>query len=60
MFGINYAYIELIYTLDLQIFTANADKKFIAKKFKNYATNMGIIVEDLLVKAHHSIGMVEH
>ena len=30
-----------------------------AKKFKQYAANMGIIIKNALVEAHHSIGMVE-
>lgn len=30
-----------------------------AKKFKQYVVNMGIIIKNALVEAHHSIGMVE-
>lgn len=30
-----------------------------AKKFKQYAANMAIIVKNVLVKAHYSMGMVE-
>ena len=30
------------------------------KKFKQYFPNMGIIVQNAPVEAHHSIGMVEH
>ena len=29
-----------------------------AKKFKKYASNMSIIVKNVLIEAHHSIGMV--
>ena len=43
----------------LDLVTANAGKQFMAKKFKQYAANMGIIVKNALVEAHHSIGMVE-
>lgn len=31
-----------------------------AKKFKQYATNIGIILQNTSVNAHHSIGMIEH
>lgn len=31
-----------------------------AKKFKQYAVNMSIIVKNALVKVYHSICMVEH
>ena len=40
--------------------TADAGKQFMAKEFKQYTANMGIIVKNALVEAHHSIGMVEH
>ena len=30
-----------------------------AKKFRQYIANMGIIIQNALVEAHHSIGMVE-
>lgn len=30
------------------------------KKFKNYATNMGIIVKNALIEVYHSISMVEY
>ena len=39
--------------------TADAGKQFMARKFKQYAANMGIIVKNAPVEAHHSIGMVE-
>ena len=39
--------------------TADAGKQFMAKEFKQYAANMGIIVKNAPVEAHHSIGMVE-
>lgn len=31
-----------------------------AKKFKQYAANMGMIIKNVSVKVHHSIKMVEH
>ena len=40
--------------------TANAGKQFMARKLKQYAANIGIIVKGALIKAHHSIGIVEH
>ena len=39
--------------------TANAGKQFMAKEFKHYAANIGIIVKNALVEAHYSIGIVE-
>ena len=39
--------------------TADAGKQFIAKKFKHYAANIGIIVKNALVEAYHSIGIVK-
>ena len=41
------------------LITADIGKKFIAKEFKQYAANMGIIVKNAPVEAHHPIGMVE-
>ena len=31
-----------------------------AKEFKQYAANMGIIIKNAPIEAHHSLGMVEH
>ena len=39
---------------------ANAGKQFMAKEFKQYIANIGIIIKNALVEAHYSIGMVEH
>ena len=39
--------------------TADAGKQFMAKEFRQYAANMGIIIKNAPVEAHHSIGMVE-
>ena len=30
-----------------------------AKEFKQYAANMGIIIKNALIEAHHSIGIVK-
>lgn len=38
---------------------SDADKQFIAREFKQYTANMGIIVKNIPVEAHHSIGLVE-
>ena len=40
--------------------SSNAGTQFTAKKFKQLATNMSIIVKNMPVKAHHSIELVEH
>lgn len=39
--------------------SADAGTQFMAREFKQYATNMGIIVKNVPVEAHHSIGKVE-
>lgn len=39
--------------------TADAGRQFIAREFKQYATNIGITVKNVPVEAHHSIGQVE-
>lgn len=36
------------------------DKQFIAREFKQYTANMGIIVKNVTVEAYHSIGLVEY
>lgn len=40
--------------------TADPRKDFIAKKFKQYPANIGIIIENTLVEAHPSISLVKH
>jgi hypothetical protein len=46
--------------LDLfNLITSNANKKFIAREFKQYATNMKIWANIVFVKTHHSINMIE-
>lgn len=40
--------------------TANTGKQFMARKFKEYIANMGIIVKNVPIQAHHFIYMVEH
>lgn len=44
----------------LDLVTIDVDKLFIAKKFKQYVANMGIIIKNALVEAHHSISTVKH
>lgn len=34
-------------------------KQFIVKKFKQYVTNIGIIVKNVLVEAHHFIRLIK-
>lgn len=41
------------------LITADAGKQFMARKFKQYTTNMVIIVKNAPVEAHYSICMVE-
>ena len=48
-----------IYLGPPNLVTANAGKQFMAKKFKHYAINIGIIIKNALMEAHHSMGMVE-
>ena len=48
------------YLGSLDLVTADAGKQFMAKKFRQYVANMGIIIKNAPVEAHHSIGMVEH
>ena len=41
------------------LISADAGKQFMAREFRQYAANMGIIVKNVPVEAHHSIGLVE-
>lgn len=41
------------------IILADVGKQFIVREFKQYAANMGIIIKNVSVEAHHSIGLVE-
>lgn len=49
----------VIYLGSPDLLIADASKQFMAKEFKPYATNIGIIFKNSLVKANYSIGMVE-
>lgn len=40
--------------------TADAAKQFMAKEFKQYNANMGIIAKNAPVEAYYAIGIVEH
>jgi hypothetical protein len=41
------------------VITADADKQFVAREFKQYAVNMRIIVKTTVVETHHSIEMMK-
>ena len=55
---LRYCWIDTYFGLFDFIFM-NAGKQFAAKEFKQYAANMRIIVKNVSVKAHHSIGLIE-
>ena len=48
-----------IYLGPPDLITHNTRKNFVSKKFKQYATIIGISIKGVLVKAHNSIRMVE-
>ena len=48
-----------IYLGPPDLITHDARKNFISKKFKQYATIMGISIKGVPVKAHNSIRIVE-
>lgn len=48
-----------IYLGLLDLVTANAGKQFMAREFKQYATNISIIAKNAPVEAHLSIGMIK-
>ena len=39
--------------------TANIGKQFMVREFKQYVANIGIIVKNVSIETHYSIGMVE-
>jgi hypothetical protein len=41
------------------VVTADADKQFVAREFKQYADNMRITIKTILVEAHHSIEIMK-
>jgi predicted component of viral defense system (DUF524 family) len=41
------------------LITADADKQFVTKEFKQYADNIKITVKTILVETHHSIEMMK-
>jgi hypothetical protein len=41
------------------VITADADKQFVAREFKQYADNMRITIKTILVETHHSIEMMK-
>jgi hypothetical protein len=44
-----------IYLKSSDVITADADKQFVAREFKQYADNMKITIKTILVETHHSI-----
>jgi hypothetical protein len=47
------------YLESFDLITSNASKSFIARKFKQYATNMSVKVNIVSVEIHHSIEMIK-
>ena len=43
----------------LNIISSDVGKQFIAREFKQYVANIGIIIKNVPVEAYHSIGLVE-
>jgi hypothetical protein len=41
------------------VITADADKQFVAREFKQYAGNMKITIKTIFVETHHSIEMMK-
>ncbi len=41
------------------VITADADKQFVAREFRQYADNMRITIKTILVETHHSIEMMK-
>jgi hypothetical protein len=41
------------------VITADADKQFVAREFKQYADNMRITIKTVFVETHHSIEMMK-
>jgi predicted component of viral defense system (DUF524 family) len=41
------------------VITADADKQFVAREFKQYAVNMKITIKTIFVETHHSIEMMK-
>jgi hypothetical protein len=41
------------------VITADADKQFVAREFKQYAVNMKIMIKTIFVETHHSIEMMK-
>ncbi len=48
-----------IYLRSSDLITADADKQFVTKEFKQYADNIKITVKTILVETHHSIEMMK-
>ena len=48
-----------MYLGPLNLIISNTEKKFISKKFKEYANIINIYIKVVLIKAYNSIGIVE-
>ncbi len=48
-----------IYLRSSDVITADADKQFVAREFKQYADNMRITIKTIFVETHHSIEMMK-
>jgi hypothetical protein len=47
------------YLRSSDVITADADKQFVAREFKQYAVNMKITIKTIFVETHHSIEMMK-
>ncbi len=47
------------YLKSSDVITADADKQFVAREFKQYAVNMKITIKTIFVETHHSIEMMK-
>ena len=56
---LRYCWIDIYFGLFDFIFT-DVNKQFAAKKFKQYAANMGIIVKNVFIKIYYSIDLIEY
>ncbi len=47
------------YLKSFDVIITDADKQFMIKKFRQYASNMRILIKTMLIKTHHSIEMMK-
>jgi hypothetical protein len=48
-----------IYLRSSDVIITDADKQYVIKKFKQYASNMKIAIKTMFIKTHHSIKMIK-